>query len=109
MDLTIGDRVVVIPSLTLPTGDTVSNYLLAVEATVSIAEDGVTASITQWVYCNKPSIVFAENYTELNDFTKSRAEEIVEDLLYIDIETQVQMKFLGEKRNAEIQDAPWIE
>ena len=109
MDLIIGDRVVVIPSLTLPTGDTVQNFLLAVESTVSLTEDGVTASITQWVYLNKPSIIFKENYTDLNDFTKSKAEAVVKQLLYLDIETQVQMKFLGEKRNAEIQDAPWKE
>ena len=39
MDIAIGDKVTVVPSVTIGSGDVVSDYVLAVEVTVSFEED----------------------------------------------------------------------
>tara|TARA_R100000664_G_C2739549_1_gene128255 strand:- start:1117 stop:1443 length:327 start_codon:yes stop_codon:yes gene_type:complete len=108
MEILVGDKVTVVPTVTIGDGD-VRDYVLAVECGVSFSEGGVTASITQDVYLNKPSGVFTGVYTPLSDFTKAQAEKLVGELISVDLHTRLMMKFFGEKRNAVKQDAPWIE
>ena len=109
MDIAIGDKVTVVPSVTIGSGDVVSDYVLAVEVTVSFEEDSTAVSISEDVYLSKPSGVTPDVYKPLSEFTKEKATALVNNLWRSDLHNRLMMKFFGTKRNAVKRDAPWKE
>lgn len=106
--LTIGDTVVVLPTITLGTGDTVSNYVSAVECTMTMTNGSNTSSITEDVYLTVPEGVTPDGFVTFDSLTKEHVEILVKNTgLYRSMGNRVGLKFYAEKNNAVRQDAPW--